>query len=153
MITYSGIFKSRAKDKLVKSSGFAMMDFDAIDKQIEAKIAQAKQPTPIPTPTPQTLPQIKYPDAKYISSSRYIIRAVDENIHDFSKVLHVEVWKTSLDQSGSDSSSNTSSSRNGSYGKSVVGNEEIDGPIYLHDEWYHNQYERCIVQQALQCKL
>jgi len=31
MITYSGIFKVRANDKLIKSSGFAMMDFDGVD--------------------------------------------------------------------------------------------------------------------------
>ena len=31
MITYSGTFKSRANDKLIKSSGFAMMDFDGVD--------------------------------------------------------------------------------------------------------------------------
>lgn len=31
MITYAGTFKARANDKLIKSSGFAMMDYDGID--------------------------------------------------------------------------------------------------------------------------
>ena len=31
MVTYSGTFEARANDKLKKSSGYAMMDFDAVD--------------------------------------------------------------------------------------------------------------------------
>ena len=31
MVTYCGTFKARANDKLIKSSGFAMMDFDGVD--------------------------------------------------------------------------------------------------------------------------